>query len=486
MDVSQIAKSTQEQGLAAWVDYLNQLRLNELLEKLASQDINLEQALAELQKLKDFIGDPARILGSASTKHGEIAENAQVYISNARRLIEGLSKEYSFEGVARTAPADYLKNGQQIQSKFLNGIKATLNGNGNANGIRQHIEKYPWFVKNGGSYDIPKDQYDEIMRVLQLRQNSPTLLTKADRRLLDVIDSFEKATGLRISKDVRPAVVNYRDVQRGKINETISKEKDSIKETDRRRRKEAYEASKPTLREGVKTAGISAAMEGGMAFCLGVWKKRKQGKHLAEFTAEDWNEVGIDTAKGTLQGGIRGGAIYTMTNFTATPAAVANALVTACFGVAAQAYQFQQGNITADDFIVNSEVLCLDVSVSAVASMFGQTLIPVPVLGAIIGNIAGMFMYQIAKDNLSEKEQTLIRSYQESFALLNQALDKRYHTLLAMLEKELKRFSSVLELAFDLDINIAFDGSIALADYVGVTPEKVLRNKRDIDQYFLN
>ena len=70
--------------------------------------------------------------------------------------------------------------------------------------------------------------------------------------------------------------------------------------------------------------------------------------------------------------------------------------------------------------------------------------------------------------------------------MLNQALDKRYHTLLAMLEKELKRFSSVLELAFDLDINIAFDGSIALADYVGVTPEKVLRNKRDIDQYFLN
>ena len=33
MDVSQIAKSTQEQAVAAWVDYLNQLRLNELLEK---------------------------------------------------------------------------------------------------------------------------------------------------------------------------------------------------------------------------------------------------------------------------------------------------------------------------------------------------------------------------------------------------------------------------------------------------------------------
>lgn len=285
---------------------------------------------------------------------------------------------------------------------------------------------------------------------------------------------------------IEPSVNSYSAVQAGKIDETIEEETEKIKAEDKNRRKEAYEASKPTLQEGVKAAGVSAAMEGGMAFCLGVWKKRKQGKYLAEFTAKDWQEVGIDVAKGTLQGGIRGGAVYAMTNFTATPAAVANALVTASFGVAAQAYQLQQGNITADDFIVNSEVLCLDVSVSAVASMFGQTLIPVPVLGAIIGNIAGMFMYQIAKDNLSEKEQTLIRSYQESFALLNQALDKRYHTLLAMLEKELKRFSSVLELAFDLDINIAFDGSIALADYVGVTPEKVLRNKRDIDQYFLN
>ena len=486
MDAAQIAKSTQEQGVAAWIDYLNQLRLNELLSKLASQDMNLEQALAELQKFKDFIGDPAHILGSATTKHGEIAENAQVYISNARRLIQGLSREYSFDGVARTALEDYVKNGQKVQSKFLNGIKATLNGNGNANGIRQHIERYPWFVQEGGFYDIPKDQYNEIIRVLQLREDSPTLLTRADRRLLEAIDSFEGETGLRISKDVRPAVVGYEDVQQGKVSKTISNEETSIRTTDQRRRNEAYEASKPTLQEGVKVAGISATMEGGMTFCLGIWKKRKQGKHLSEFTAEDWKEVGIDTTKGTIQGAIRGGAVYAMTNFTATPAAVANAFVTAAFGVTGQGLKFQRGEISAEEFVENSEILCLDVSISAVSSMLGQVAIPIPVLGAMIGNVAGMFMYQIAKDNLSEKEQMLIQAYQESFTTLNRALDKRYHVLLTMLKKELERFSSMVELAFDLDVNIAFDGSIALADYVGVAPEKVLRNKRDIDQYFLN
>ena len=175
-----------------------------------------------------------------------------------------------------------------------------------------------------------------------------------------------------------------------------------------------------------------------------------------------------------------------MTNFTATPAAVANALVTASFGVAAQAYQLQQGNITQEDFIVNSEVLCLDVSVSAVASMLGQTLIPVPVLGAIIGNMAGMFMYQIAKDHLSEKEQVLIQNYRESFAALNKLLEERYQQLTAQLKKELAKYTSMLELVFDVNVNIAFDGSIALADYVGVAQDRVLRSKADIDNYFLN
>ena len=223
-----------------------------------------------------------------------------------------------------------------------------------------------------------------------------------------------------------------------------------------------------------------------MAFCLGIVKKRKQGKRLTEFTEKDWQDVGIDTAKGTVQGGVRGGAIYAMTNFTATPAAVANALVTASFGVAAQAYQLQQGNISAEDFIVNSEVLCLDVSVSAVASILGQTLIPVPVLGAIIGNMAGMFMYQIAKDYLSETEQVLIHNYREGFTALNKMLEERYQQLMAQLKKELAKYTSMLELAFDPNVNIAFDGSIALADYVGVAQDRVLRSKVDIDNYFLN
>ena len=54
MSGEKIAKSTQEQAVAAWIDFRNVLRLQELAEKLANQDINFEAAMAELQKLKVF------------------------------------------------------------------------------------------------------------------------------------------------------------------------------------------------------------------------------------------------------------------------------------------------------------------------------------------------------------------------------------------------------------------------------------------------
>ena len=65
----------------------------------------------------------------------------------------------------------------------------------------------------------------------------------------------------------------------------------------------------------------------------------------------------------------------------------------------------RKGNISENDFLWNSEILCLDVTVSALSSFVGQAAIPIPVLGAIIGNAVGMFLYQIAKDTLARKEQ---------------------------------------------------------------------------------
>lgn len=479
--VNRTIKSTQEQAVASWITYLNQVRLNELVEKLNQQDINLEEALKELDEIKKFLGNPEHILGSPLTKHGEIAEHMQVNFANARRAIQGLSKNHTFDGVGRTAPEDYIRDGQQIQSKFYNGLRNTFFGN---HALSEHIETYPDFVKNGGSYDIPKDQYDQMIQLLDMYKNNRSKMSKADYNLAKKIDVFLKENNLEVGKDVQPAVVGYGDVQQGTANQIVYKEEINIKEENERQLKKAYDESKPTLKEGAKAAGISAIIEGGVAFGLSVAKKRKE-KSFSEFSFEDWKEIGLDTGKGTLKGGIRGGSIYAFTNFTATPANVASAYVTAAFGIAAQIKALEEGKVSEGDFIINCETVCLDVTVSAIASAAGQALIPIPVLGAVIGNIAGEFVYEICKKQGAVKSQRIIEGYHSDISKLNKQLDIQFLQVVLEIQSKLEKFIELEKFAFDEDVNIAFEGSINLAMEIGVSKEKILMTKQDIDDFFL-
>ena len=63
---------------------------------------------------------------------------------------------------------------------------------------------------------------------------------------------------------------------------------------------------------------------------------------------------------------------------------------------------------------------------NAVSSFAGQVLIPVPVLEAILGNAAGMILYQIAGDGLSDREKTLVEKYLKELADLDDEHARRY------------------------------------------------------------
>lgn len=171
--------------------------------------------------------------------------------------------------------------------------------------------------------------------MLKLSETNPSALRKADWRLAEAAKAFQDKTGLDFRKDVKPAVTDYKSVQQGKIDETIKQEEKNIKGKDEEQRKGIIDDGKPTLKEGAKVAAVGAALEGGVAFCMSVVRKRKEGKAFSEFTADDWKDIGLETGKSSVKGGIRGGAVYALTNFTATPANVASVYVTAAFGVVA-------------------------------------------------------------------------------------------------------------------------------------------------------
>lgn len=343
MDKTKTIKSGQEQAVASWINYLNQVRLNQMNEVLKQEQSNLNEAMATinetLNKISVDIVNNGKGRGGAKGMHGFIAEVSECGIGNAREQIVGKAPIYTW--INDDGPADLQRGNILIQQKF-----ASSGNHLSLCAIRQHLHMYPYFLDEDGVYVIPKDHYDKIKWLLSIPEEKankmPTSTGEFSLKQWKEVHKFFEEGDIPLEK-VEPSKLRYDEVQKDTYEETFSKEVDSLKKTNKERVAHAKEEAAPKLSEGVKATVVSAGIEGASSLCLEINKKRKEGKKLKDFNADDWKDIAGATGTGTLKGGIRGASIYTLTNYSATPAAVASAIVTASFGVADQVYQLKQG-----------------------------------------------------------------------------------------------------------------------------------------------
>lgn len=400
-------RNARAQGIGSVVSETNKKRLLELYESLnniqiqdAAQRRELEQRLGEalgyIDAVRDFVGTPENILGNKLTKHGEIAEQVDVYFQNARNVIKGYDPVATFEGVGRTAPEDYkFIDGTLVQSKYINGSSKSLSA------VLGHLEKYSgqgqgFDTGDSYFYVIPKDQYSQIQDVLS--GNTTGLNARSIRSIKDKVQQIEEITQRPFSEAVKPGIVDYAEVQQGAIHKTLDEEvnrthaeaanqEKNIERESTRKRNAANENAKPTWAEGAKIAGMAAAASGGMQLAVGLYRKCRQGKQISELSLDDWKELGIDTTKAATEGGISGFAIYGMTNFGDIPVPAASACVSLAFGIVELTAAYQNSDLTEEEFKAGCQIVCLYSVVCAVGSSLGNALIPVPILGPVIGSI---------------------------------------------------------------------------------------------------
>ncbi len=482
-DAAKLAKSNQEQAVAAWVNYLNQLRLDHLLSALNRQEVNLKDALASIDKAIGII--ESRVVetnrGGVKGMHGFIAEIAEVGVGDARSQILGDGKAYVWKD--DNGPVDLVRSGVDIQQKFY-AASFSLGA------ITEHLQKYPDFVKNGGKYQVPSDQFEVIEKLHDMpREEAGRFLTRSgdgpSLKDWERVQAFFDDGSVDFDS-LEPSKLEYSEVQVGTYRPTLEAEKESLRATNKSRRDDAYQESGPKLQEGVQATLAAAAIEGGTTFVLAVIKKRREGKKLKEFTSEDWIGITGDTGFGFAKGGVRGLSIYNLTNFTATPAAVASSIVTAAFGIAEQANKLRRGEIDELAFIENAEIVSLEAAVSALSSFAGQALIPVPMLGAVIGNTVGTIMYQAVSSSLSTREAALIEQYLSEQRELDEQLAAEYRELIEKHDASMSDYLEVLERAFSPDVEVALLGSVELALGLGVPTEDVLDSEDKVFAYFLD
>lgn len=386
------------QGIADVSRYFNQMRSDELLKNLKFQDTNLENALNELEKVRDFYSAPEHILGNSATKHGEIAEHMQVGFENADRLIVGENPTHTFEGIGRTAPEDYLKNGIGVQSKF---VQKDLS----IDAIIEHLSEYPDFITNGKIYDIPRDYYEQIQEWLKMSPNELANLPNSEngnlaRRVVNKVRQLETENNVKFEDMVYPAQIKYSEAQINTADNTVDLKEQKIIEVDSAERQKYTEQAKASIKEGFVAAGISAAIDGVISFSYTIVEKLQSGKKISEFSNKDWEDILKDTGIGIIRGGTMGGGIYALTNYTNMSAPVAAALVTALIGIVNEAIKLGKGMTNIDDFMYNIIEISTESAVSGAGAFIGQIVIPVPIIGAMTGSFVSTAILHFIKNNM--------------------------------------------------------------------------------------
>ena len=479
-DANRTGPHVAAQVASSWASLDAANRSSDLADALSSQDRAFMAAMREMQVVRDFVGTPENIQGSAMTKHGEIAEQVNVAIIRARDILLGHAPTATFEGVGRFAPTDYRVDGVDIQSKYHNGLRNTLDG------VLGHASDHPGFASGGGGYHFPRDQYEQV-RQLNETGRIDGLSDRSADAVRDRLGSLQQRTGRPADDLIASGETDYGEVQQGRIHDTIRDREGRLVEKNEDLKRRAQADHGPSLAGLGQAAAIGAAVGGGVGLAQGVWVKCREGKSpfRGEFSARDWLDIGVPAAQGAGGGAVAGGALYLLTNSTHLSAPAAGALVSGLMGIGSLLQEYHSGAIDGEQFVDMSQIVVMDAAIVGVASMTGQVLIPIPLLGVFVGSVAGKLVATAIKDSLGKSESELSEQLQAYEGAALSQLDQAYRAHVRRLDTYMGDLERLALVAFDNSVNadLRLYASVEFAEAVGVPDGLILHTTNELDRY---
>lgn len=471
-----------------FVDTVTRIQL-EASEKMQAAQEALNESLGYVENVRAFVNDPTHILGAEATKHGEIAEHIEVEIGNARRVMDGLAPDRTFDNVGRTAPEDYLISGVKVQSKFING------GNKSLDAVLGHMRDYPDFTSGGGYYHIPKDQYETIEKVLSGQTDGINYRTITKCKA--AVERIETTSGRSFRDVVRPGISKYDEVQLGRVDETLEQHEAVFKseaaakereiQSERRNKEEvAGHITDATWGKAAKAGAISAIIQGSTMAGIKVYQKIHEGKSVSEFNVDDWKDIGYDFAKGGAKGGLSGISIYWLTAKNVMSAPFAGAVTSSAIGVADLYANYRSGKLDYNEFCDSTTALAVEAGLAAVGSAIGQAVIPIPIVGAVVGSAVSKAALEITKQVVGKKEKALILKMEESWNNAQQRADEAVKIWLKAMNDYYANLGGFIEAAMRKDSAARMYGSINLCKVLGVPDALTLHNINELNAFILS
>ncbi|GAA7639559.1 hypothetical protein MMM5_07300 [Helicobacter pylori] len=315
------------------------------------------------------------------------------------------------------------------QSKFV--------GKDGAECFEKFLSKgYEKYLKNGVKMKIPKDFFGDFQKEANIKIKSLESQIAKQKSF----GNFQKATNLEeklqkckiIKANTRPASITKQEAIDARLNPTLSTAKD---------------VANLSHQAGMNAAGVGALVSGGVSLITNIWECIANGK--------DPNKAIKHTAIATLKGGaysygvafsssFLGGVMQNSTNKLiqslgkgSVPAmivgvAVANVTILT---------RFLSGKIDGVELLKQLGRTNTSLISGGAMAVAGQALIPIPVVGMLIGSFVGAALSEVFFNALNSKKVELARQRRIE-------IEKECREHIRLLEMYQNQFKEVFEQYF--------------------------------------
>lgn len=338
----------------------------------------------------------------------EIKETANI---NAERAIKGIqSRKVRTDDLGRTNDqifdhVDIDSNGNIIPGS---GSQMKFVGKNSDELVKKLLSsKYHKYLENDAKISIPSDLYDEALNKIQDEipkiENQLEILKKQgkmdDYKKLEI--KYENIKKLK--KNLRKSTVSRNDARLARINPKLSVFKDTANV--------AHQGGVVTAKSSATISGSISIVKNTVSLMKGEIEYKEAVKNISMDTVSSAS-VGYATGftgsyvKGIMQNSSSEfGRNLSKTNIPAT-------IVTAALTMSRTLKKYVEGDISGVECFENLGEDGVSIIASSVYSAIGQTVIPIPVVGAVIGSMVGYTMASLTYKSLLEalKDEKLAKA----------------------------------------------------------------------------
>ena len=313
----------------------------------------------------------------------------------------------------------------------------------------------------------------------------------SDRRTAAIqrrVNDLEQTTGRSFDDLIESGEATYSEVQRGRVHDTLRDREDKLAGENDDLRQAARAEHGPSIAGLGKAAALGATASGGIGLAQAIWVKCREGRSpfRGEFSTQDWRDVGIVATQGAGGGAVAGSTVYVLSNSTALAAPFAGSLASALMGVGALLRDHHAGTIDGDQFVELSHIVAMDAALAGLVVGVGQTLVPIPMLGVVLGSLASQLVASALKEGLGESASALTANLAEYERNALEHLDEEYGVLVKRLDGWFGNLERLATTAFDPENNTTLlEASVQFAEAIGVPEARILRTTGDVDAFIL-